>query len=406
MGPTEGLTSLDDALAAILTQATRVSGTETLPLTRALGRILARDQSVPADVPPADNSAVDGYAVRRADLEHQPVPVSQRIPAGTAPEPLAPGTAARIFTGAAVPPGADAILMQEHVTLTDAGLCTKTPVHAGQNVRARGQELKAGSTALAAGTRLRAQELGLLASIGTAEVTVQRAVRVAILTTGDELVPPGEPLPPGKIYNTNRFTLRALLEQMHCQVIDLGDVADTRAATVSALEHAADEADLILSSGGVSVGEEDHVRAAMESLGDISLWRLALKPGKPLAFGRVGETPMMGLPGNPAAVLVTYLLLAAPLIRRLQGQSSTPPLPARLPANFAIERPSPRREFVRARRVEIDGQSWIDAHPNQSSGMLSSACWAEGLAVVPEHSGVGRGDPLAFYTFTDLLDGS
>lgn len=406
MGPIDGLTSLDDALAAILTQAMPVRGTETRLLTRALGRILAQDQPVPADVPPADNSAVDGYAVRSADLDQQPLPVSQRIPAGTAPQPLEPGTAARIFTGAVIPTGADAVLMQENVTLTEAGLSTSAPVQRGQNIRPRGQDLQAGSTALAAGTRLRAQELGLLASIGVAEVTVQRPIRVAILTTGDELVPPGQPLPPGKIYNTNRFTLQALLEQMHCQVVDLGDVADTRPATVSALERAAQEADLILSSGGVSVGEEDHVRAAMEQLGNVALWRLALKPGKPLAFGRIGKTPMMGLPGNPAAVLVTFLILAAPLIRQLQGRPARPATPVRLPAAFAVERSSPRREFVRARRVDIDGQSWLEAHPNQSSGMLSSACWAEGLAVVPEHTRVDRGDTLAFYTFTDLLDGS
>ncbi|WP_111493788.1 molybdopterin molybdotransferase MoeA [Marinobacter bohaiensis] len=403
MGPTDGLTRLDDALAHLLPQAHAVAEKQVRRLEDAGGQILANDISVPADVPPADNSAVDGYAIRLADLANQPLPVSQRIPAGVAPQPLEPGTVARIFTGASVPDGAEAVLMQEHASVDDAGLRTDHALSPGQNIRPRGQDLRAGSMALAAGTRLRPQELGLLASLGIAEISVRRPVRVAILTTGDELVPPGQPLPPGKIYNTNRFALRALLESLHCEVVDLGDVADTREATRTALEQAATQSDLILSSGGVSVGEEDHVRGAMEALGDVSLWRLAVKPGKPLAFGRIGTTPMLGLPGNPAAVLVTFLIIAAPFIRRLQGRSDTPAAALALPAGFSVDRASPRREFVRARRVERDGQTRIEAYPNQSSGMLSSACWADGLAVVPENTRVAPGDTLAFYPFNDLL---
>ncbi|WP_148861466.1 molybdopterin molybdotransferase MoeA [Marinobacter fonticola] len=403
MRPTEGLTGLEEALERLLPRAKPVEGTESLPLTQALGRILANTTEVPADVPPADNSAVDGYAIRIGDLARQPLPISQRIPAGKAPAALEPGTAARIFTGAAIPDGADAVLMQENVERVDERITTPQQPEARQNIRPRGQDLRAGSTALEAGTRLRAQELGLLASLGIAEVTVRRKVRVAILTTGNELVPPGDPLPPGKIYNTNRFTLSALLQQMHCDMIDLGDVADTYADTLAALDQASAKADLILSSGGVSVGEEDHVRAAMETRGEVTLWRLALKPGKPLAFGSVNGTPMMGLPGNPAAVMVTFLILAAPFLRRQQGRLTGTPSAYRLPANFTVEHPSPRREFVRARRVEIEKQGWIEAHPNQSSGMLSSACWAEGLAVVPEDRTVARGDLLDFYSFNDLL---
>lgn len=404
MGPTDGLTRLEDALDQLLPRAIPVDGNETLPLTHALGRVLANETKVPADVPPADNSAVDGYAIRIDDLANQPLPISQRIPAGAAPASLEPGTAARIFTGATIPAGADAVLMQENVQIANDHMTTEQQPEPSQNIRPRGQDLSAGSIALKAGTRLRPQELGLLASLGIADVVVRRRVRVAILTTGDELVPPGEPLPPGKIYNTNRFTLNALLQQMHCDVFDLGDVADNHSDTLKALEHASTKADLILSSGGVSVGEEDHVRAAMEALGEVSLWRLALKPGKPLAFGSVKGTPMMGLPGNPAAVLVTFLMLAAPFIRRQQGRIAEIPAAYPLPANFKVGRASPRREFVRARRVEIDNRNWIEPHPNQSSGMLSSACWAEGLAVVPEDQTVAQGDYLAFYSFNDLLD--
>lgn len=404
MMPAPELTSLDDALNTILSAASTLEETESLPLDSALNRILAEDVTVPADVPPAHNSAVDGYAIRCSDLiDGQPLPVSARIPAGTAPTALMPGTAARIFTGASVPAGADAVIMQEQTRTKGDSVLVDGPAQTGQNIRPRGQDLTRGSLALARGARLRPQELGLLASLGLPRISVQRRMRVAVFATGDELVDPGQPLQPGQIYNTNRFTLNALLTGMNCEVITCSTLVDTLKATVEALRDVAGRADLIITSGGVSVGEEDHVRAALNTLGELSLWRLAIKPGKPLAFGRIGSTPVLGLPGNPAAVFVTFLMVAAPFIRQSRGQPVTMPSGLLLPAAFRVDKPSIRREFMRARRELHNGQWQITVYPNQSSGVLSSACWADGLAVVPENSRVNHGDPVVFYSFDELM---
>ncbi|MCH8499244.1 MAG: molybdopterin molybdotransferase MoeA [Marinobacter sp.] len=398
------LTNPDEALAHILEHLSPLPHPERVPLAQALGRVLYNDLPVPTDVPPCDNSAVDGYALRITDLQPgQPLPVSARIAAGQAPAPLAAGTAARIFTGAPVPPGADAVVMQENTEPHPAGVMILSPVSRQQNIRPQGQDLKAGDLALPKGTRLRPQELGLLASLGVAQAAVYRQLTVGILTTGNELVEPGQPLAPGQIYNTNRYTLLGLLQQLGCQVQVYDDVADTLPDTLAALTRAAAETDLIISSGGVSVGEEDHVRAAMTQLGELSLWRLALKPGKPLAFGQVDGTPMLGLPGNPAAVLVTFLVMGVPVIRTLQGARQVQAVPQRLPAAFHIDKPSIRREYLRARRELRDGQWQAVAYPNQSSGMLSSACWAEGLAVVPEHNTLAPGDAVDFLSFNELM---
>ncbi len=403
------LTSVDDALKHLVGQARPVACTERVALTDSLDRILARDYRVPADVPPADNSAVDGYAVRAGDLSSEVLlPVSGRIAAGEAPVALAPGTAVRIFTGSEIPAGADSVVMQERVTVTDGGISIDAPVSEGQNIRRQGQDLLRGELALAKGTRVRPQEMGLLGSMGVAEVEVYARLRVAIVTTGDELVDPGEPLRPGQIYNTNRFTLLGLLAKAGCDVVLCESLEDTREATRDTLERAAAEADLIITTGGVSVGEEDHIRAVLEESGHLSLWRMASKPGKPLAFGAIGDTPLLGLPGNPAAVLVTFLVVGMPFIRVCQGRTdangTTGIQGERLPAAFSTDKPSVRREYVRARKGIGDDGPVINAFPNQSSGVLSSACWADGLAVVPENETLSQGDLITYYSFAELLE--
>lgn len=398
------LTSLEDALAHLLVQAQPVRQTCTLPLHQSLGRVLAADITVPADVPPADNSAVDGYAVRVADLASNPVlPISARVAAGQAPGIIEPGTAVRIFTGSEIPAGADAVLMQEWTNPHDGGIAVTATVETGQNIRRQGQDLSRADVALNAGTPIRPQEMGLLGSMGIGEVTVFRRLKVAIFSTGDELVEPGHPLHSGQIYNTNRFTLAGLLETAGCEVTGCETLKDRRDATRDSLQQAAREADLIITSGGVSVGEEDHVRAVLEEEGALSLWRLAIKPGKPLAFGAVAGTPVLGLPGNPAAVLVTFLITGLPYIRRCQGNRRYRPLGEHLPAGFTVERASIRREFIRARKDISDDGVKVSAYPNQSSGVLSSACWADGLAVVPEHTTVAVGDIIHYYSFSELL---
>jgi len=398
------LISIDDALNHILDRAIPVTRSEAVNLTDCLGRVLAENHYVPADVPPADNSAVDGYAVHQGDVhDGAPLTVSDRVPAGTAPAPLKPGTAVRIFTGSEIPEGADAVVMQERVERNGDEIVIQAAVSEGQNIRRRGQDLKQGDLALARGTRIRPQEMGVLASTGINRVPVLARLKVAILTTGDELVDPGQPLAPGQIYNTNRYTLLGMLAEAGCEVSLCETLEDTRDATRQTLERAAAQADLIITSGGVSVGEEDHVRAVLEESGQLSLWRLAIKPGKPLAFGEVAGTPVIGLPGNPASVLVTFMVVAMPYIRKRQGRYDILPSGELLPAAFDLTDTSVRREFVRARKEGTGPDMQVAAFPNQSSGVLSSACWATGLAVVPENTQVARGDLITFYSFTDLL---
>lgn len=387
------LLPVDTALASMLQQCPSLPEVENRSLAAALGRVLARDIAAVIDVPGCDNSAMDGYALRAADAGGV-LPVSQRIPAGTSPQPLAPGTAARIFTGAPIPPGADAVVMQENCR-DEAGKVRVTgDVVPGDHIRPRGQDLASGTTVLAAGRRLRPQDLGLLASVGTAAVPLYRRLRVAVVSTGDELVEPGEGavLREGQLFNSNRYMLAALLERLGMEVVDGGILPDDGPATGAAFERLAGEADCIISSGGVSVGEEDHVRAQVERLGELSLWRLAIKPGKPLAFGRVGSTPFIGLPGNPTSSFVTFCLLARPFLLKAQGAGDWEPrlLPAR--AGFTVERPGTRQEYLRVSLEREGGNLVARRFANQSSGVLGSVCYSDALAVVPVGAVVVEGD--------------
>jgi molybdopterin molybdotransferase len=405
--------SLDDARARALAVARdhALAEAESLSTFDALGRVLAAPVRSTLDVPPADNTAMDGYALRAADVPAAGtvLPVAQRIPAGAAPQPLPAGSAARVFTGAQIPPGADAVVMQEQCEpIGGAGLGSVRLLvvpAAGQWIRRRGEDVQRGVDVLAAGQRLTPQALGLAASVGAATLSVRRRPRVALFSTGDELVMPGEPLAPGAIYNSNRFTLRGLLEAAGCVVADFGIVPDRLDATRDALRRAAAGNDLILSSGGVSVGEEDHVKPAVQAEGWLEAWQIAIKPGKPLAFGAVrrgagGEALFMGLPGNPVSSFVTFLLMVAPVLRALQGSPEALPPAVAVRADFDWPQPDRRREFLRARLNPAGG---VEIFPNQSSGVLTSAVWADGLIDLPAGQPVRRGDTVQLLLLATLI---
>jgi molybdopterin molybdotransferase len=407
--------TLDEALQRLVAGAAgaAIDEGETVSSFDALGRVLAADVVSLIDVPPQDNSSMDGYAVRVAEVAAgAPLPITQRIPAGQVGRPLAPGSVARIFTGAEVPAGADAIVMQEQAEPAGEGAVRFTAVpQVGQWIRRRGEDVRAGATVLVRGARLAPQSLGLAATVGAAELQVVRRPRVALFSTGDELVMPGtvppSALPPGAIYNSNRFTLRGLLQAAGCEVTDLGIVPDRLDATREALRRAAAHNDLILTSGGVSVGEEDHIRPAVAAEGRVELWQVAIKPGKPLAFGAVrreggsgGEALFMGLPGNPVSSFVTFFLAVAPVLRALQGSEPALPAPLPLRADFDWPRPDKRREFLRVRRNADGG---LDLFPNQSSGVLTSAVWADGLVDNPPGQAIARGDTVRFLPMELLL---
>jgi len=419
--PARALLSLDEALARLV-EGTRphvLAEKEPLSTFEALGRVLAAEVRSALDVPPADNTSMDGYAVRAADVPAPGtvLPVSQRLPAGVVGAALAPGTAARIFTGAQVPPGADAVVMQEQCeavageSASGLGLVRiqAVPV-AGQWVRRRGEDVRAGATVLPRGARLTPQALGLAASVGAGTLQVLRRPRVAVFSTGDELVMPGEPLKPGAIYNSNRFTLRGLLQAAGCEVNDLGIVPDRLDATRDALRRAAAHNDLIVTSGGVSVGEEDHLRPAVLAEGRLENWQIAMKPGKPLAFGAVrraggegdqgGEALFVGLPGNPVSSFVTFVLCVSTVLRTMQGLPAGLPRPLPLRAAFDWPRPDKRREFL---RVRLGERGELELFDNQSSGVLTSAVWADGLVDNPPGQAIARGDVVRYLPLAELV---
>lgn len=396
-----GLLPMEAALERLLAlaDAAPIEQVEQIVLAEADGRVLAEPLIAALDIPPWANSAMDGYALRLADCNGQALPISQRIQAGTAPTPLESGTCARIFTGAPLPEGADTVEMQENVELDEAGrVHFREPLKVGQNVRAQGQETRSGECVLPAGTRLGPIELGLAASLGAARLSVRRRLRVAVLSTGDELVEPGQALGPGQIYNSNRRLLIAWLQRLGCSVVDAGILPDDLQRTREALR-ALGEVDLILSTGGVSVGEADFLGIALREAGELALWKLAIKPGKPLTFGHYQGVPVIGLPGNPASTLVTFGLLARPYMLRRLGVQRVEPLGFAVPAGFTWGKPGMRREYLRARLEH----GRVVPYANQSSGVLRSAAWAEGLAEVMEGSTLAEGDMLRFIPLSEIL---
>ena len=418
-----GLLPYDQAIDELLAAAQPITESEMTPVANALGRVLAVDVTSAINVPPTDNSAMDGYALCFADIAKAGsttegrviLPISQRIPAGAAPTALIPGTAARIFTGSQIPPGADSVIMQEQCRVLSGTDCDGSEtaqavelcasLSRGENVRTKGLDITADSLVLNRGHKLLPQDLGLLASIGLSEVRVYRRLKLAILSTGDEIVEPGHPCPAGHIYNSNRYTLAGLIDALGMERVDMGIVPDDPEANEAILRQAAELADCVITTGGVSVGEEDHVKACVEKMGELQLWRLAIKPGKPLAFGNVLDKPFFGLPGNPAAVFVTFAMVARPYLLRYQGcVNGLLPMALTVQANFSRNRPVKRQEYLRA-RLDISEQGLMSAtlHSNQSSGALSTASWSNGFAVQAVDQLIAKGDKVKFIPFTELF---
>ena len=389
--------SVNEAVDSLLRPARRLVDTERVSLLDGLGRTLAEDVVAEIDVPPADNSAMDGYALRHADWRDAGTALkqSQRITAGSVPAPLEAGTAARIFTGAEVPAGADTVVMQERCEAIPGAVRILELPAAGANIRRRGQDLAVGQRVLTAGRRLRSQDLGLAASLGVAWVNAYRRLRVAILSTGDELVEPGDPAGPGQIFNSNRFTMSGQFAAWGFDVLDLGIARDRPDVLREKLTRAAAEADVIVASGGVSVGEEDHVKDVVASLGSLDLWRIAIKPGKPFAFGRVADTPFIGLPGNPVSVFVTLLVVARPYLFACQGAADTALVPVTGTACFS-KRGTAREDYLRVRSVP----EGLELFPNQSSGVLYSTCWGDGLVRQKAGENIDEGDRVDYLPFT------
>jgi molybdopterin molybdotransferase len=398
----KSMITVDEALGALLGSAQPIDDTESVSTLEATGRVLAADQFSTVNVPPLDNTSMDGYAVRTADCAsgEARLRVAQRIPAGSIGQPLAPGNAARIFTGAPIPPGADAVVIQEVCTVDGDAVVVRHKPKPGEWIRRAGEDIRAGSRILGRGARLTPQACGLAASVGLATLPVYRRMRVAVFFTGNELVMPGEKLPEGAIYNSNRFTIRGLLQRLGCEVTDLGIIPDSLEATRAAFRRAAAASDLIVTSGGMSVGEEDYVKAAVEAEGAIEMWRIAVKPGKPLAFGKVGRAAFIGLPGNPVSLFVTALVFVRPFILRCQGVSAIEPLAFPMRADFDWPKPDARREFL---RVKLNGAGGLELFPNQGSAVLTSAVFADGLVDNPERHPIARGDMVRYIPFSELL---
>jgi molybdopterin molybdotransferase len=397
----KGMLSVDEALEVLLAGAKAVSEIEQVPALEASGRVLARALASTMDVPPMDNSAMDGYAVRASEVSapETRLKVAQRIAAGEVGKPLAAGTAARIFTGAPIPQGADAIVMQEFCAVEGDSVVVRKVPKPGEWVRRAGSDVRQGATVVQAGKRLLPQDTGLAASVGIGTMPVYRRVRMGLFFTGDELVMPGEPLAPGRIYNSNRFTLNGMAHAFGCEVRDYGIVPDSLEATRAVLKRASAECDIIVTSGGVSVGEADFVKPAVEAEGSLLMWRISMKPGRPLAFGRVGASAFIGLPGNPVSSFVTFLIFVRPFLLRTQGVSEVAPRVTDARADFDWTEPDPRREFL---RVKWNANGGLDLYPTQDSAVLTSTAWADGLLDNPPNRSIRKGDRVSYLPFAEL----
>jgi molybdopterin molybdotransferase len=400
----KALTPVAEALAHLLASVPPAPPSETVPLAAALGRVLAEIVYADIDVPAYDNSAMDGYALAARDfVAGRVLPLGQTIAAGHPGQPLVAGTVARIYTGAPIPAGADTVVMQENVRSDLGGIEILEDPVSGQHIRRRGHDLASGTAVLPAGQRLQPQDIGLLASLGKVRVKVHRQLTVAVVNTGDEVVAPGTPLAPGQLYDSNSYTLAGLLERLGLRVVKLGIVGDTLLATEAALQQAAAEADCIITTGGVSVGAEDHVRQAVAALGSLSLWKLAIKPGKPFSFGNVAGKPLFGLPGNPVAVFVTFMVLVRPFLLRMQGaiRVELPNFPVQ--AGFSVEEAGTRQEYLRVRLRSSASGLLAEPFADQGSSLLSSLSWADGLALVPAGTSIQRGQLIDYLPFGGLL---
>lgn len=399
--------TFDEALAYLVQQASPTTKTLKLPISEARGYVLAAPITSDVNVPPYDNSMMDGYAVCLSDLStSDEFEVSQRIPAGHTGSELKPGTIARIFTGAPIPPGVDAVIMQEETEqlAEDRVRITAESTRQGQNIRRLGEDIAQGQVILKQGHRLTPQDLGLIASIGVAEIDVYQPLKIATFTTGDELLEPGEAPQAGKIFNSNRYILAGAIPQLGFELIDLGRVEDTLEATIDAMKRAAELADVVMTTGGVSVGEEDHIKPAIDTLGELDMWKVKMKPGKPIAYGRIGDTPFIGLPGNPVSAFATFNLFARPYLQTLQGMRTSHIDPIWVEAAFDWPKANFRREFARAKLVNDTDKrvTRVDVYPKQGSNVLTSTSWADGFVVIPEDTTVTKGDIVAFYSFNDM----
>jgi molybdopterin molybdotransferase len=392
--------SVEQALNQILSNAKRIVETEVISLKVANGRVLANDVVAQMSMPPFDQSAMDGYAVQFNEIPaSKSLPLKQRVPAGQAPSKHIPNSAARIFTGAAIPHGADCVVIQENVTATKDSILLGGEITLGQNIRLQGSEVNRGDLVITAGTRLDPFLVGICATHGLAEIAVFKKLRVGVMSTGDELLEPGMPLDLGKIYNSSRYMLQGLIECIGMEFIDLGIVGDSHSETVTAISHASSTCDVLLTTGGVSVGEEDHVKKAIDELGELDVWKLAIKPGKPLAFGHANNIPVFGLPGNPVSSLVTFLILALPYLKTAQGRSAMAEQNIQVAADFD-RKAGTRQEYL---RVKVHDNQ-LKLFDNQSSARLSSAGWADGLAIQSPDEPVIKGQPLEFLSFATLLN--